>query len=70
MTTIPKIESYTSRNLCVGGKKLFYSTDLVKDKTMHIKMTNVTAEILCVTAFISGNESQIYSVENQSYCNY
>jgi hypothetical protein len=69
MTTIPKIESYTSRNLCVGGKKLFYSTDLVKDKKMQIKMTNVSAEILCVTAFIAGKELQIYSISNQSDCN-
>lgn len=70
MTSVPEIETFTSRKLCSSEKMVFYSSDLIKNREMHRKMVSVEAEILCVTAMVTGGKGKehIYSISDEQDC--
>lgn len=66
--TSPSLKQYPSRSICHANKMIFYSTDSAKSNEMKKRMAEVDAEFFCVTAFITGNQTFIYSIANQDDC--
>lgn len=69
--TSPTAKTYrTGRTICEtgNGQVITYNTDSVRSKDAHKKLVLTKGKMMCVTAFIAGNQAHIYDVEDVHMC--